>query len=65
LGEWLRGPLRPWVEELLDSAKLRRQGVFNPAPICRAWTEHLDGKRNRATELWGILMFQAWQEQWT
>ena len=65
LGQWLRGPLRPWVEELLDATKLRQQGVFNPMPVSQAWTEHLHGKRNRAIELWGILMFQAWQQKWT
>jgi len=64
LGQWLRGPLRPWVEELLDASKLRQEGVLNPAPIGQAWREHLDGKRSRATELWGVLMFQAWREKW-
>jgi len=64
LGQWLRGPLRPWAEELLDGTKLRQQGVLNPAPVSQAWKEHLHGKENRATELWGILMFQAWQQKW-
>jgi asparagine synthase (glutamine-hydrolysing) len=64
LGQWLRGPLRPWAEELLDGTKLRQQGVLNPAPVSQAWEEHLHGKQNRATELWGILMFQAWQQKW-
>src|SRR5438874_709570 len=54
LDQWLRGPLRPWVEELLDPTTLRRQDVFNPAPVAEAWKEHLDG-RNRAPKLWGIL----------
>ncbi|PYN24368.1 MAG: asparagine synthase (glutamine-hydrolyzing) [Candidatus Rokuibacteriota bacterium] len=64
LGQWLRGPLRPWVEELLDATQLRRQGIFNPKPVGRAWMDHLHGKQDRATELWGILMFQAWQQKW-
>ncbi len=64
LGQWLRGPLRPWAEELLDGTKLRQQGVLNPTPVSQAWKEHLDGKQNRATELWGVLMFQAWQQKW-
>ena len=64
LGQWLRGPLRPWVEELLDATKLRQQGVLNPAPVSQAWMEHLHGKQNRAAKLWGILMFQAWQQKW-
>jgi len=65
LGQWLRGPLRPWAEELLNPTKLQEQGIFNPAPIQQKWMEHLSGKRNRATQLWEILMFQAWQQKWT
>lgn len=64
LGKWLRGPLRPWCEELLNSTKLHQQGIFNPAPVYEAWAEHIQGKRNRATELWGVLMFQAWHQKW-
>jgi len=65
LGQWLRGPLRPWAEELLDATKLREQGIFDPAPVRQAWIEYLHGKRQRAAALWGILMFQAWRQQWT
>ena len=61
---WLCGPLRPWVEELLDPAKLREQGIFDPAPVRRAWTEHLNGKAKSAARLWNVLMFQAWQQEW-
>jgi asparagine synthase (glutamine-hydrolysing) len=64
LHQWLRGPLREWVEELLEPTKLRQQGIYNPAPVRQAWMEHLSGKQNWAMKLWGILMFQAWQQEW-
>jgi asparagine synthase (glutamine-hydrolysing) len=64
LGGWLRGPLRPWVEELLDPSELEKQGIFNPAPIRQVWREHLRGKRDRAKQLWSVLMFQAWRQKW-
>ena len=65
LGQWLRGPLRGWVEELIDPAAMRQQEVFDPEVVNRTWTEHLAGKRNWSTQIWTILMFQAWQQLWT
>jgi len=62
VGQWLRGPLRGWAEELLDQARLEREGYFNPAPIRQVWQEHLSGRRDWTSRLWTGLMFQAWLE---
>lgn len=62
LHDWLRGPLRDWAENLLGEDRLRREGFFYPAPVRAMWAEHLSGSRNWANHLWGVLMFQAWQE---
>jgi asparagine synthase (glutamine-hydrolysing) len=62
LGEWLRGPLREWAEELLSPEKIRKEGYLDPKPVRLTWEEHLTGVKNHDGPLWGVLMFQAWLE---
>jgi asparagine synthase (glutamine-hydrolysing) len=61
IGQWLRGPLRSWAEDLLSEEALRRDGLIDPAPVRLAWTEHLSGLRDRTNELWIVLMLLAWR----
>ena len=63
VGQWLRGPLRPWAESLLDEKRLAAEGYFHPVPIRQRWTEHLSGHRDHTPGLWAVLMFQAWLEE--
>jgi asparagine synthase (glutamine-hydrolysing) len=60
IDEWLRGPLRDWADDLLDEARLRREGFFAPGPIRASWEAHRSGRRSHHYQLWTVLMFQAW-----
>lgn len=63
VGDWLRGPLRDWAEDLLSEENLRRDGLIDPLPVRQAWAEHLSGRRDRAHRLWIVLMLMAWRER--
>jgi len=63
IGEWLRGPLRPWAEALLDPDRLRRDGFLEPDLVQRVWGEHLVGRGGHEHRLWAVLMFGAWLER--
>ncbi|MEQ9560247.1 MAG: asparagine synthase (glutamine-hydrolyzing) [Rhodospirillales bacterium] len=64
VGQWLRGPLRDWAEDLLQEDRLAEGDLLRPEAIREAWSMHLSGRRNLTTELWTVLMFQSWRRRW-
>jgi asparagine synthase (glutamine-hydrolysing) len=60
VGPWLREELRELARDVLDPARLTRQGIFNPTYVSELLRHHLDGIANHAKELWTVLMFQLW-----
>lgn len=61
VGAWIRGPLRPWAEDLLDRSRLSHEGYFDADRVRKRWREHLAGERDGTWSIWPILMFQAWK----
>jgi asparagine synthase (glutamine-hydrolysing) len=64
VGQWLRGPLCDWADNLLAERRLNEQGYFDVAVIRNLWSEHLSGRRDWTARLWNILMFQSWLDAW-
>ncbi|MGJ4947758.1 asparagine synthase (glutamine-hydrolyzing) [Bradyrhizobium sp. HKCCYLS20291] len=64
LDAWLRGPLKSWAADLLSPARLKRQGLFDPARVTRMFDEHLSRRHNHSYWLWNVLMAEAWHDEW-
>jgi asparagine synthase (glutamine-hydrolysing) len=60
IGQWLRGPLKSWADDLLNPALIQAQGYFNSYIISELWNQHISGSHDWTTKLWTILMFQSW-----
>ncbi len=60
VGQWLRGPLRSWADELLDPVLVKEQGLLDPAVVQQRWMTHRDGRADLTFQVWSLLMFQAW-----
>jgi len=60
IGSWLRGPLRDWVQGLLDMRRIRNDGFLDSRSIQACWHEHLTGRRDQSRYLWSVLMIQSW-----
>ncbi len=64
VAKWLRGPLAPLLDSMLDADRLRSQGLFRPEAVARLVGEHRDGARDHRKPLWTLLMFQLWHDRW-
>jgi asparagine synthase (glutamine-hydrolysing) len=64
IGLWLRGGLKDWGAAQLAPERLAREGYLEPKLITGMWSQHQSGSHNWGPQLWNVLMFQAWLEQY-
>ncbi len=60
---WLRGPLAPWADALLDPARIAERGILDAGAVQHEWAQHRSGKADRHLTLWPVLMLEAWLEE--
>jgi len=58
LTEWLRGSLRPMLEDAM--ASLEKRGLLEAAEIRRLTSEHLAGAADHRDRLWLLLVLELW-----
>ena len=60
---WLRGPLRPLVDELLSEETVRRRGLFRPAEVRRVVESNLSGREDFSLQVLQLLTLEMWQRE--
>jgi asparagine synthase (glutamine-hydrolysing) len=63
LVHWLRGPLRPWVEERFAQSALSGSPL-DTNTVLTTWTRFLDGHDGYAASVWTSLMLETWRARW-
>ncbi len=66
-------PMKHWLnlpefitlmDDLLAPARLRSEGIFEPAVVERLRREHRAGRANHSHMLWSLLVFHDWRRRW-
>ncbi len=60
VADWLRGRMRPVMEDLLDRESLAAHGYFNADEVRRLMDDHISGRRDLRVPLWTLMVFQLW-----
>jgi asparagine synthase (glutamine-hydrolysing) len=60
VGEWLRGELKPLLDDALLSPTALQRGYFEPAAVRALVDDHLSRRADRTPHIWALLMLELW-----
>ncbi|MDQ6769387.1 MAG: asparagine synthase (glutamine-hydrolyzing) [Gemmatimonadota bacterium] len=64
VGDWLRGPLRHWAEELLFTHVPEGDQFLRLDKTRKGWERLQTGDDEAALSFWAVLMFESWRRHW-
>jgi asparagine synthase (glutamine-hydrolysing) len=60
---WLRGPLRPLVNDLLSEEIVKKRGLFRPAEVKRVIDANFSGREDYNLQVFQLLGLELWLQQ--
>jgi asparagine synthase (glutamine-hydrolysing) len=63
VSRWLRGELRELLQDTLTPIRLREVGLWQSEPIVQMVQDHQARKADYGHQLWGMLTFMLWWDQ--
>jgi len=64
IASWLKNDLSEFIRDLLGPDRVKRQGLFSPHIVQRMVNDHQKGTYDWSRNLWILLMFSLWHEQY-
>ena len=61
VGEWMRGEMRPLLEDLVLARRDAEYDISMAQELCYS---HLSGERDATPQVWSLLTFELWRERW-
>jgi len=58
---WLRGPLRPMIDDLLSEETIKRRGIFRPREVRRVVDANFSGREDNNLQVFQLLGLEIWQ----
>jgi asparagine synthase (glutamine-hydrolysing) len=58
---WLRGPLRPLINDLLSEETIKRRGMFRPKEVRRVIDGNFSGREDNNLQVFQLLGLELWQ----
>jgi asparagine synthase (glutamine-hydrolysing) len=59
---WLRGALRPMINDLLSEETLKRRGIFRPEEVRRVIEANFSGREDYNLQVFQLLGLELWHQ---
>jgi asparagine synthase (glutamine-hydrolysing) len=60
---WLRGPLRPLVDDLLSEESVKRRGLFRPSEVKNVIDANFSGREDYNLQVFQLLGLELWHRE--
>jgi asparagine synthase (glutamine-hydrolysing) len=64
IAKWLLHEMRPLMEKFLSPSRIADEGIFRPSVVRRLVSDHLARRRDCRKELWTLINFEMWLEEY-
>lgn len=62
---WLRGPLRPLINDLLSEETVKRRGLFKPKEVKKIVSANMSGREDYSLQVFQLLGLELWHRTFT